>query len=99
VSGVFDSVMTQLAKGSSPRAAARALGISLDLAEAVAEEAARMGLVVSGGSACGTCAPASAPACAGCPFTDGGAARPVSRAGIAPATRAPVALTLRPYSR
>ena len=81
MSGVFDSVMTQLAAGSSPRSAARTLGISLDLAEAVAEEATRMGLVVSGGSACGTCVPASSPACAGCPFTDGKAAGETPRGG------------------
>jgi len=94
VSGVFDSVMTQLAAGSSPRSAARTLGISLDLAEAVAEEAGRLGLVMTGGSACGTCVPASSPACAGCPFTDGRAAGTTSR-------REPtrVTLTLRPYSR
>lgn len=94
MSGVFDSVMTQLAAGSSPRSAARALGISLDLAEAVAEEAARMGLVVSGGSACGTCIPASSPACAGCPFTDGRPAGAPSRSRTTPVT-----LTLRPLSR
>jgi hypothetical protein len=94
VSGVFDSVMTQLAAGSSPRSAARALGISLDLAEAVAEEAGRLGLVVTGGSACGTCVPASSPACAGCPFTDGRAAGMTSRSEP---TR--ITLTLRPYSR
>jgi len=104
VSGVFDSVMTQLAAGSSPRSAARTLGISLDLAEAVAAEATRMGLVMSGGSACGTCLPASSPACAGCPFTEGGAAGTTSRRGAAPITRAPVTLTpltftTRPRSR
>jgi hypothetical protein len=94
VSGVFDSVMTQLAAGSSPRSAARTLGISLDLAEAVAAEATRMGLVMTGGSACGTCVPASAPACAGCPFTEGGAAGTTPRRGPTPVT-----LTLRPRSR
>ncbi len=94
MSGVFDSVMTELAQGSSPRAAARTLGISLDLAEAVAEEAVRMGLVVTGGSACGTCVPASSPACAGCPFTDGKSASAVPRRGPVPVT-----LGVRPASR
>ena len=91
MSGVFDSVMTQLAAGSSPRSAARTLGISLDLAEAVADEATRMGLVVSGGSACGTCVPASSPACAGCPFTGGKASGAAPRGGPIP-----VSLSLRP---
>lgn len=72
MSGVFDSVMKELAAGSSPRSAARTLDISVDLAEAVAEEATRMGLIVSGGAACGTCVPKSSPACAGCPFSESG---------------------------
>ncbi|NYI39898.1 hypothetical protein [Demequina lutea] len=99
MSGIFDSVMTQLAAGASPRSAARTLGISLDLAEAVAEEATRMGLVVSGGSACGTCVPASSPACAGCPFTDGRAAGATSRSGPTPVTLTPLTFTTRPRSR
>lgn len=109
MSGVFDAVMMQLAAGSSPRSAARNLGISVDLADAVADEATRMGLVVSGGSACGTCLPTSSPACAGCPFTDGTASRahrasPTATAGAgatAGATRGgPIALALiaRPQS-
>jgi len=74
MSGVFGAVMEQLANGASARSAARNLGISLDLAEAVADQAARMGLVITAGSACGTCVPSSSPACAGCPFV--GANRP-----------------------
>jgi len=69
MSGVFGAVMEQLANGASPRSAARTLGISLDLAAAVADQASRMGLVITAGSACGTCIPSSSPACAGCPFT------------------------------
>lgn len=83
MSGVFDAVMDQLAAGSSPRTAARTLGISLDLAEAVAAEATRLGLVVTGGSACGTCVPASSPACAGCPLTEG---RSATKDGPTPVT-------------
>ena len=101
MSGVFDAVMKEFAAGSSPRSAALTLGISVDLADAVADEATRLGLVVSGGSACGTCVPTSSPACAGCPFTDGSASkssgtasRTASRGGPTP-----VALMLRPQSR
>ena len=68
MSGVFGAVMAELTAGSSPRTAARTLGIPLDLATAVAEEAGRMGLVLTAGTACGTCVPASSPACAGCPL-------------------------------
>ena len=70
MSGVFGAVMERLAAGESPRAAARALGIPLDLAEAVADQSARLGLVVSASAACGTCVPKSSPACAGCPLAN-----------------------------
>jgi len=69
VSGVFGAVMERLTRGESPRAAARALGIPLDLAQAVADEAERLGLVIRANAACGTCVPTSSPACAGCPFS------------------------------
>jgi hypothetical protein len=68
VSGVFGAVVERLAAGESPRTAARSLGIPLDLAEAVADQATRLGLVVSASAACGTCVPKSSPACAGCPL-------------------------------
>ncbi len=99
MSGVFDSVMTELATGSSARTAARKLGISLDLAQAVAEQATRMGLVVSGGSACGTCAPATSPACGGCPFSEGKVSQPQASSTGARGGPTPVTLILRPHSR
>ena len=68
MSGVFAAVIERLAEGESPRAAARALAIPVDLAEAVAAEGERLGLVIHVGAACGTCVPSSSPACAGCPF-------------------------------
>lgn len=68
MTGVFSAVMDRLAAGDSPRGAARALGIPLDLAEAVADQASRLGLVVSASAACATCVPKSSPACAGCPL-------------------------------
>lgn len=86
MSGVFGAVIERLAAGSTPRAAAAALGISVDLAESVADEAERMGLVMRAGAACVTCAPSpvrltvtpvgvGAPArpvgCAGCPMARG----------------------------
>ncbi|NTV39593.1 MAG: hypothetical protein HGA51_06500 [Demequinaceae bacterium] len=100
MSGVFDAVMRELAAGSSPRSAARTLGISVDLADAVADEATRMGLIVSGGAACGTCVPKSSPACAGCPFTDGSASISLVKSA-APPRGGPtlVPLMVRPPSR
>ncbi|WP_062296760.1 MULTISPECIES: hypothetical protein [Demequina] len=68
MTGVFGAVMERLAAGDSPRAAARALGIPLDLAETVAAEGERFGLVIRAGAACGTCVPGDSPACAGCPI-------------------------------
>ena len=68
--GVFGSVVALLAHGFTPRAAARELGIREDVADAVAAEAARLGLVVSAGTACGTgCTPGATIACAGCPLS------------------------------
>lgn len=69
MSGVFGAVIERLTAGETPRAAARALDIRVDVAEAVAAEAARMGLVLASGEACGTCVPHSRPACAGCPLS------------------------------
>ncbi len=89
MSGVFDSVIAELAAGSSARSAARTLGISVDLAEAVSDEAVRMGLVVTGSAACGTCVPTSSPACAGCPFGEGPMANLTPRTTSHPATSAP----------
>lgn len=68
MSAVFGSVMERLAAGQTPREAARSLGIAADLALTIAEEATRLGLLVGAGQACGTCVPASRPACAGCPL-------------------------------
>ncbi len=100
MSGVFSSVMAQLAAGSSARAAARTLGISVDLAEAVSEEAIRMGLVVTGSAACGTCVPKSSPACAGCPFAEGPLAKSSGAAASAPRTGSmPITLMAGPPSR
>lgn len=68
MTGVFGAVIERLAAGDSPRSAARTLGIPLDLAEAVADQATRLGIVVSASAACGTCVPKSSPVCAGCPL-------------------------------
>ncbi|WNM27427.1 hypothetical protein RN607_00035 [Demequina capsici] len=66
---IFGSVVALLGRGFTPRAAARELGIREDLADAVAAEAERLGLVVSAGTACGTgCTPGARIACAGCPL-------------------------------
>ncbi|WP_084074487.1 hypothetical protein [Demequina sp. NBRC 110052] len=66
---VFGSVVALMGRGFTPAAAARELGVSADLAEAVAAEAERLGLVVSSGSACGTCTPGAKIACASCPLS------------------------------
>ncbi|MDN4476603.1 hypothetical protein QQX09_12120 [Demequina sp. SYSU T00192] len=68
MTGAFGAVMERLAAGESPRAAARALGIPLDLAETAAAEGERLGLVIRASAACGTCTPGGSPVCAGCPL-------------------------------
>lgn len=69
MSGVFGQVLERLAAGESPRAAARALGIRAELAESIALQGERMGLVTAAGTACGTCVPRNSSACAGCPLS------------------------------
>ncbi len=67
---VFGSVVALMGRGFTPAGAARELGIRADVAEAVAEEAQRLGLVVDTGTACGTgCTPGAKIACAGCPLS------------------------------
>ena len=73
MSGAFTAVIDRLAAGDSIRTAARTVGVPHDFARAVAAEGERLGLVIAADAACGTCVPASSPACAGCPFgTRGG---------------------------
>lgn len=100
MSGVFDSVMAELSTGATARSAARTLGISLDLAEAIADEATRMGLIVSGSAACGTCVPKSSPACAGCPFAEDSLAKSAPCTSTPPSNGpTPVTLMTGPQSR
>ena len=67
---VFGSVVALMGRGFTPAGAARELGIREDVADAVAAEALRLGLVVDTGTACGTgCAPGAKVACAGCPLS------------------------------
>lgn len=64
----FGAVLAAVRRGQTVGAAARSLGLSLDLAEAMLDEAKRLGLAVSAREVCGTCAPeSSSPLCAGCP--------------------------------
>lgn len=64
----FASVLAAVRRGQTVGAAARSLGISEELAEAMLAEATRLGLAVSARTVCGTCAPAAGSAlCAGCP--------------------------------
>ena len=65
---VFGAVVALMGRGFTPAAAARELGVKADLAQAVAAEAQRLGLVASSGTACGTCTPGATIACAGCPL-------------------------------
>ncbi|MDN4472352.1 hypothetical protein [Demequina zhanjiangensis] len=67
---VFGSVVALMGRGFTPAGAARELGIRGDVADAVAAEALRLGLVVDTGTACGTgCIPGAKVACAGCPLS------------------------------
>jgi hypothetical protein len=64
----FAAVLAAVRRGQTVGAAARALGIADELAEAMLEEATRLGLAVSARTVCGTCSPAtSSSLCAGCP--------------------------------
>jgi hypothetical protein len=64
----FGAVLAAVRQGQTVGAAARSLGLSPGLAEAMLDEARRLGLAVSAREVCGTCSPASATAlCAGCP--------------------------------
>jgi hypothetical protein len=64
----FGAVLAAVRQGQTVGAAARSLGLSPELAEAMLDEARRLGLAVSAREACGTCSPASASSrCAGCP--------------------------------
>jgi hypothetical protein len=61
-------VLAAVRRGQTVGAAARSLGIAVDLAEAMLEEAKRLGLAVSAREACGTCsAPVLPASCLGCP--------------------------------
>ncbi len=64
----FSAVLAAVRGGQTVGAASRSLGIPLDLAEAMLDEARRMGLAVSAREACGTCSvPVANGSCKGCP--------------------------------
>lgn len=64
----FASLLAAVRRGQTVGAAARSLAISIDLAEAMLDEARRLGLAVSAREACGACSAPVAPAsCLGCP--------------------------------
>jgi hypothetical protein len=64
----FGAVLAAVRQGQTVGAAARSLGLAPELAEAMLDEARRLGLAVSAREVCGTCSPAStSPLCAGCP--------------------------------
>ncbi len=64
----FASLLAAVRRGQTVGAAARELAISVDLADAMLDEAKRLGLAVSAREACGTCsAPVTPASCLGCP--------------------------------
>ena len=64
----FVGVLAAVRRGQTASGAARSLGITVELAEAMIEEAKRLGLAVSAREACGTCSAPDLPAsCLGCP--------------------------------
>jgi hypothetical protein len=64
----FVAVLAAVRRGQTVGAAARSLGIAVDLAEAMLDEAKRLGLAASAREACGTCsAPVLPASCLGCP--------------------------------
>jgi len=67
----FAALLAAVGSGRTVGAAARAVGVSEELARVMLDEAKRMGLAVSAREVCGTCSPASAsPLCAGCPVLE-----------------------------
>ena len=54
----FGAVLAAVRQGQTVGAAARSLGLSPEFAEAMLDEARRLGLAVSAREVCGTCAPA-----------------------------------------
>jgi len=65
----FDAVVADVARGLTVGAASRRYGLSEDLAEAMVDEAERLGLLARYTPDCLGCAPAPGKACAGCPLT------------------------------
>lgn len=64
----FAAVLAAVRRGQTVGAAARSVGISVELAEAMLDEAKRLGLAASAREACGTCSEPVLPAsCLGCP--------------------------------
>ncbi len=64
----FASVLAAGRRGQAVGAAARSRGNTVDHADAMLDEAKRLGLAVSAREACGTCsAPLASASCLGCP--------------------------------
>lgn len=72
----FSAVLAAVRRGQTVASAARSLGVSEDLAEAMVDEARRLGLVVSAREACAACSgPQEAISCLGCPIAAGDVGR------------------------
>jgi hypothetical protein len=69
----FSAVLAAVRRGQTIAAASRSLGVSEDLAEAMVDEARRLGLVVSAREACA--GPQGSLSCLGCPIAAGDVGR------------------------
>lgn len=72
-SSAFAEIVAAIRRGETSRGAAAHLGLTADFAEAVADEAIRLGLISSFRGACGTCSgPVGSISCLGCPLLEPG---------------------------
>lgn len=65
----FEAVVSEVIRGATPGVAARRLGLSTSLADAVVDEAERLGLLMRYGGACSGCDDSAHLGCIGCPLT------------------------------
>jgi len=67
--GIFEAVVIEVTRGATAGVAARRLGLSPGLSDAVVDEAERLGLLTRFGGTCSACEGPAIRGCVGCPLT------------------------------
>lgn len=67
--GTFEAIVAEVTRGATPGVAAGRLGFSQGLADAVVDEAERLGLLTRFGGTCSGCGDPAIRGCIGCPLT------------------------------